>query len=117
MSFLSDRALAKKQKICAHKYKDFPWYIKRTRKAGFFGYRYKVELINPYICCKCHKRLDKVLDQQIFDFGSEADSYISTLKERYHAPALLDRAAVENMINDYLYTDESYTSLYDELSK
>lgn len=90
---------------CSHKYRDFPWYVEAT----YYGnHSYEINVIEPYVCVWCGKRMDKTL-QHITNGGSKSDmrEVLARINELYgdHIQA---RAYIENDIADMQLVDRDY---------
>lgn len=104
----------KKAVVCLHKYKDFPWYIEVSRYENDSGnYRYKVDVVEPYVCVHCGRRQDIVLFRSSGIYSkSEADNIAEKFREKY-AGHIQDRAIVEDMVNDTILVDQQYLRFHD----
>lgn len=50
---------------CKHKWQDFNWYLKEEYHQLPTGpIRYSWKIMEPYVCCWCHKRKDVILYQE-----------------------------------------------------
>lgn len=104
----------KKTPICLHKHKDFPWYVAISEyEHGGYTHRYKVDVVEPYVCVHCGRRQNIVLIQysDIMSKG-EADNIAERLKEKY-SDHIQDRAIVEDMVNDAILVDQQYLRFYE----
>lgn len=95
---------------CDHKWQDFPWYI----EGQYFVDRkyYELDIIEPYVCLRCHKRENKVL-AHFARMGSEkdVDAAIEQLKKNY-APKIKRKAEVEDMIQDTIMIDPGFLKYF-----
>ena len=108
----------KKTPVCLHKHKDFPWYVAISKyEHGGYTYRYKVDVVEPYVCVHCGRRQDIVLIQysDIMSKG-EADNIAEKLKEKY-SDYIQDRAIVEDMVNDTILVDQQYLRFYEMVKR
>ena len=106
----------KKQKECKHKYKDFPWYISYKKEENKILPFYRIEIIEPYVCLLCKKRIDKVLSF-IPDVDEEkVDEIIKDLQKKYGSK-IEDITIVEDMVNDCQLVDKSFIESYEYSQK
>ncbi len=90
---------------CSHKYRDFPWYVEAT----YYGNRsYEINVIEPYVCVWCGKRMDKTL-QHITNGGSKEDMRraLKGINDVY-GDNIQARAYIENDIADMQLVDRDY---------
>ena len=87
--------------------KDMPWYMKEwysgaNRTAGY-------EIIEPYICIGCGKRIDKVLERGDYSEMNSAEraKEFAAIRKRYKK-YLKPRAVVEDMINNILLVKDAH---------
>jgi len=99
-----------KKPACAHKYRDFHWYIEgeyRAHPPSMFSIR----IIEPYVCVWCGDRKNQVL-QEITREGtmaskSEMEKVVKSLMDTY-GDKIQPRAFVEDEINDMQLVDRDY---------
>lgn len=104
----------KTAKTCFHKYKDFPWYVAVTNYyKDSFSERWRVDIVEPYVCVHCGDRKDMVLAQYIdFYDKKSADKAANAIKIEY-ADHIQDKAIVEDMVNDTILVDQQYLKFYE----
>lgn len=114
----------KKKKVnneCVHKYKDFPWYIEGRIQKNPNNRKivdYTIQIIEPYVCTKCHKRKNVVLYESS-GFQSTEKQYFETIDALYnlYKDNLSNKPDVEDMINDMILVDRDYIDMYDKIVK
>lgn len=93
---------------CEHKYQDFPWYINTTLDS-YSGMT--IDIIEPYICTKCKKRIDKTLVHYTRNNLKEGNKLLDSLLNKYN-DKIRSRVEVEDMIHDFIYVDKDYLKYY-----
>lgn len=109
-----------KEVQCCHKYKDFPWYIETniyhydTRKI----IDYEINLIEPYVCVKCHDRKNITLNT-MNGKRTTYEKYLQQLQavQEKYKDKIKERPEIEDMINDMIFVDREYLNLYEEVVK
>ncbi len=98
---------------CAHKFKDYGWYlIYRANDKGIFSYK----MVEPYLCLKCKQRKDVCLEEGE-RFFKDIDEYKQILEDfRKKYPQLKDRAEIEDEINDDMMVDREYLRVVEILN-
>lgn len=92
-------------KECDHLWKDFPWYLNGTYDAASRTVELKV--YEPYVCIKCKKRKDVLLDSYIrnnISSYNESNEVINKRVENYEE-YIKPKAVVEDMVNDEQLVD------------
>ena len=99
-----------KKPACAHKYRDFHWYIEgeyRAHPPGMFSIR----IIEPYVCVWCGDRKNQVLQEIVREGNmaskSEMVEVTKSLMDTY-GDKIRPRAFVEDEINDMQLVDRDY---------
>ena len=92
---------------CDHKYQDFPWYINITD----YGYGMTIDVIEPYVCTKCKKRIDKTLAHYTCNGSREGNKLLESILSQ-HKDKIRSRIKVEDMIHDFIYVDKDYLKYY-----
>ena len=99
-----------KKPVCAHKYRDFHWYIEgeyRAHPPGMFSIR----IIEPYVCVWCGDRKNQVLQEIVREGNmaskSEMVEVTKSLMDTY-GDKIRPRAFVEDEINDMQLVDRDY---------
>lgn len=105
----------KKETVCKHKYKDFPWYIEYERCKDMYDFTYTVKIKEPYVCLLCGNRIDKTLCSQSKLTKREAERCIDQFMD-IHKDRIQDAAIVEDMVNDCQLVDRAFVESY-ELSQ
>ena len=104
---------------CHHKWRDFDWYV------NFHYQRYisspygnvKIEIIEPYVCCLCGKRENKVLMRWYDDKIEEKNARVQLNKilDEYK-DNLKPRLKIEDEISDMQHhVDREYLQLLEKL--
>ena len=105
----------KKETVCKHKYKDFPWYIAYERHEDIYGITYTVRIKEPYVCLLCGNRIDKTLCSRSNITKKEAEKCVDEFLD-IHKDRIKDAAIVEDMVNDCQLVDRAFVESY-ELSQ
>lgn len=98
---------------CNHKYKDFPWYV--TIESVYpNGYeRYRVSILEPYVCIHCGNRINKELahygDYSLVSSAQECKDMVCKKFSKH----IMEEAVVEDMINDTILVDQQYLKYYE----
>ena len=94
---------------CPHTWKDFPWYVTYSYTPNWAGSNFgklTINILEPYVCAHCHKRMDVSLEKYTLDNIRYLDvkelikKQISKYKDK-----ILPIAMVEDMIHDFIYVD------------
>ena len=105
------------QRDCNHKWKDFGWYIDSTYYSGDSN-RLEIKVVEPYVCIFCKQRKDITL----MDYHtrvrnkSEAKEICDKFEEKYK-DKIVDRAFIEDEINDMILVDREYLVLYEQITR
>lgn len=99
-----------KQSRCAHKYRDFHWYIEGECQIHPVR-KFKIQIIEPYVCVWCGNRKNMILQtvSREGDLASEkamieaTKSLLNTYEDK-----IRPRAYVEDEINDMQLVDRDY---------
>lgn len=99
-----------KKPTCAHKYRDFHWYIEGEYRAHSPS-MFSIRIIEPYVCVWCGDRKNQIL-QEITREGtmaskSEMEKVTKSLIDTY-GDKIQPRAFVEDEINDMQLVDRDY---------
>ena len=105
----------KKETVCKHKYKDFPWYIEYNKYTDMYETKYTVKIKEQYVCLLCGNRIDKTLCSQLGLTKKEAEKCIDEFLDM-HKDRIQDAAIVEDMVNDCQLVDRAFVESY-ELSQ
>ena len=99
-----------KQSKCAHKYRDFHWYIEGEYRAHSPS-RFSIRIIEPYVCVWCGDRKNQVLQEVVREGNmaskSEMVEVTKSLMDTY-GDKIRPRAFVEDEINDMQLVDRDY---------
>ena len=99
-----------KKPTCAHKYRDFHWYIEGEYRAHPPG-RFSIRIIEPYVCVWCGDRKNQVLQEVVREgtmaSKSEMAEVTKSLMDTY-GDKIRPRAFVEDEINDMQLVDRDY---------
>lgn len=106
----------RKPKECKHKYKDFPWFIALERDERSILERYRLKVVEPYVCLLCKQRIDVVLSCVSNVDIDDIDEKIKSIKNRYK-DKIEERAVVEDMVNDCQLVDKSFLESYEYSQK
>jgi len=106
----------RKPKECKHKYKDFPWFISLERDERSILERYRLKVVEPYVCLLCKKRTDVVLSCVANVDMDNMNDKIKELKDRYKGK-IEERAIVEDMVSDCQLVDKSFLESYEYSQK
>lgn len=106
----------RKPKECKHKYKDFPWFIALERDERSILERYRLKVVEPYVCLLCKKRTDVVLSCVPNVDVDNMDDKIKALKNLYK-DKIEERAVVEDMVSDCQLVDKSFLESYEYSQK
>ena len=106
----------RKPKECKHKYKDFPWFIALERDERSILERYRLKVVEPYVCLLCKKRTDVVLSCVVNVDMDNMNDKIKELKDRYKGK-IEERAIVEDMVSDCQLVDKSFLESYEYSQK
>lgn len=109
--------IQEKPQECAHKWKDFHWYLDAQyyKAQGGRRYMYNYTIYEPYVCIYCHKRENVVLEEQRFS-DCHFDWILKDIERiKTTFSELRERAEVENEINDYIKVDRDYLKIMDML--
>lgn len=101
-------------KHCAHKWKDFKWYIEATYYSS--DNSFNIKIIEPYVCIYCKERKNVILKEHnsVCCTEREANNIYNNWEKRYSGN-LEDRAIIEDKINDMTLVDREYLELYDKV--
>lgn len=102
---------------CSHKWVDFDLYFRFTKNIhhdtyGKEYYTYKWEIVEPYVCCWCKEREDKVLascegTNYPGDYEKELTNFLKEYKDH-----LSPKGLIEDKIQDMLHSiDREYLSI------
>lgn len=91
-------------KECNHQWKDFPWYINADYDS--FSRTVELKIYEPYVCIRCKKRKDVLLDAYTrcglsYD---EANKAVNNRIEDYE-DHIQPKAVVEDMVHDEQLVD------------
>ena len=98
---------------CAHKWMDFDWYITTDHIAN--SDRYRVRIMEPYVCVHCKARKDVVLAMSSTPLTArEVEGWIE-YHEKQYGDKIKPVALVEDAIHDALLVDRDYINSYKEI--
>ena len=99
-----------KKPTCAHKYRDFHWYIEGEYRAHSPS-MFSIRIIEPYVCVWCGDRKNQVLQEIVREGNmaskSEMVEVTKSLMDTY-GDKIRPRAFVEDEINDMQLVDRDY---------
>lgn len=105
-----DKAVFEKPKVevpeCNHVWKDFPWYVAANYYVN--THRQACELYEPYVCAKCKKRKDVLLDSRSWmPVSPEEGSMLCCGFKETYKDHIAERGVIEDLINDYQLVDRT----------
>lgn len=99
-----------KKPVCAHKYRDFHWYIEGEYYAHPSD-MFSIRIIEPYVCVWCGDRKNQILQEVVRrgDMASKSEmvEIAKSLMDTY-GDKIRPRAFVEDEINDMQLVDRDY---------
>ena len=99
-----------KKPVCAHKYRDFHWYIEGEYRA-YPHDMFSIRIIEPYVCVWCGDRKNQILQEIVRENNmaskSEMVEVAKSLMDTY-GDKIRPRAFVEDEINDMQLVDRDY---------
>lgn len=96
-----------------HFYRDFPPYI----IWNFDGDNPYIKIKEPYVCCYCHERVDKILQSYSWNHHVKWDQFDKALEQikKEYKDIIKPIAVVEDMVNDAIMVDRQKLNIWDNL--
>lgn len=100
--------------LFGHIWQDFPWYLEESYDKSR-DYKSEIEIIEPYVCRRCHARKNITLGTTYEDCSrSKHDEKVEQFKKEY-AEHLKPMPVVLDMINDMILVDREMIKIWENL--
>lgn len=101
--------LKKKKGICAHKWKDFSWYLATETQQKFGKKSYFLRVYEPYVCIHCKERHDELIFEREFSSANDLAICVETFQKKYSQ--IKPIIEVNDEIADFQFVDRHYLAI------